>query len=184
MQELAKPKMTVDEFLAWAEENPGRYELSEGEVYAMSPERLEHAHAKFAMQSALLAAIRKAGLPCHMVPDGATVRVSKWTAYEPDALVYCGPQKPGSAIEVPDPVVVVEVLSPGTRHIDNAAKLSGYFALPSVCHYLIVDIEKRLILHHARGEGDLLTTRIVRDGAIALDPPGIALDFESCFQIG
>ena len=184
MQQFAKPKMTVDEFLAWAEENPGRYELSEGEVYAMSPERLEHAHTKFAMQSALLAAIRKAGLPCHMVPDGATVRVSKQTAYEPDALVYCGPQKPGSAIEVPDPVIVVEVLSPGTRHIDNAAKMSGYFALPSVFHYLIVDIEKRLILHHARGEGDLLTTRIVRDGAIALDPPGIALDFGSCFQIG
>ena len=180
----AKPKMTVDEFLAWAEENPGRYELSEGEVYAMSPERLEHAHAKFAVQSALLAGIRKAGLPCHMVPDGATVRVSKQTAYEPDALVYCGPQKPGSAIEVPDPVIVVEVLSPGTRHIDNAAKLSGYFALPSVCHYLIVDIEKRVILHHARGEGDLLATRIVRDGAIGLDPPGIALDFEACFQIG
>jgi Uma2 family endonuclease len=159
MRQLAKPKMTVDEFLAWAEENPGRYELSEGEVYAMPPRPLSHAKTKFAVQSALLAAIRKAGLPCHMVPDGATVRVSKRTAYEPDALVYCGPQKPGSAIEVPNPVIVVEVLSPGTRHIDNAAKLSGYFALPSVCHYLIVDIEKRLILHHARGEGDLLTTR-------------------------
>jgi Uma2 family endonuclease len=141
MQELAKPKMTVDEFLAWAEENPGRYELSEGDVYAMPPRALNHAKTKFAVQSALLSAIRKARLPCHMVPDGATLRVSKWTAYEPDALVYCGPQKPGSAIEVPDPVIVVEVLSPGTRHIDNAAKLSGYFALPSVCHYLIVDRE-------------------------------------------
>ncbi len=176
--------MTVDEFLAWAEENPGRYELSEGEVYAMSPERLEHAHAKFAVQSALLAAIRKAGVPCHMVPDGATVRISTRTAYEPDALVYCGPRKPGSAIEVPDPVIVVEVLSPGTRHIDNAAKLSGYFAVPSVCHYLILDIEKRLIIHHARSRDDLLITRIVRDGALALDPPGISLDLEACFQIG
>jgi Uma2 family endonuclease len=144
MQELAKPKMTVDEFLAWAEENPGRYELSEGEVYAMPPRALNHAKTKFAVQSALLTSIRKAGLPCHMVPDGATVRVSNRTAYKPDALVYCGPQKPGSDIEVPDPVIVVEVLSSGTRHIDNAAKLSGYFALPSVCHYLIVDIEKRL----------------------------------------
>jgi Uma2 family endonuclease len=65
-----------------------------------------------------------------MVPDGATLRVSKWTAYEPDALVYCGPQKPGSAIEVPDPVIVVEVLSPGTRHIDNAAKLSATSPCP------------------------------------------------------
>jgi Uma2 family endonuclease len=183
MQQLAKPKMTVDEFLAWAEENPGRYELSEGEVYAMSPERLEHAHTKFAMQSALAAAIRKAGVPCRMVPDGATVRVSERTAYEPDALVYCGPEKPGHAIEVPDPIIVVEVLSPGTRHIDNAAKLTGYFALPSVFHYLIADIEKRLIIHHAKGSGDLLATRIVREGIIALDPPGIGIDCESCFRV-
>jgi len=176
--------MTVDEFLAWAEENPGRYELSEGEVYAMSPERLEHAHTKFAVQSALLEAIRKAGVSCHMVPDGATVRVSEKTAYEPDALVYCGARKPGNSIEVSDPVIVVEVLSPGTRHIDNAAKLSGYFCIASVFHYLIIDIEKRLILHHARSEGDHLITRIVREGALALDPPGIALDFEACFQAG
>src|SRR5579864_4902377 len=114
MQQLAKPKMTVDEFLAWAGDNPGRYELSEGEVYAMAPERLGHAKTKFAIQSALFAAIRKAGVPCHMVPDGATVRVNERNAYEPDALVYCGPEKPGHAIEVSDPVIVVEVLSPGT----------------------------------------------------------------------
>ena len=183
MQQLAKPKMTVDEFLAWADENPGRDELSDGDIYAMSPERLEHAHVKFAVQTALHAAIRKAGLPCHMVPDGATVRVSDRSAYEPDALVYCGPAKPGRSIEVPDPVIVVEVLSPGTRHIDNAAKLSGYFAVLSVFHYLILDIEKRLILHHARGGGDHLITRIVREGALELDPPGITLDFETAFRV-
>jgi Uma2 family endonuclease len=182
MQQLSKPKMTVDEFLAWAEENPGRYELSEGEVYAMAPERLGHAKTKFAIQSALLAAIRNAGILCHMVPDGATVRVNERTAYEPDALVYCGPERPDEAIEVPNPAIVVEVLSPGTRHIDNAAKLTGYFALPSVSHYLVVDIEKRLIIHHARDSGDVLATRIVRGGVIALNPPGIQIGFESCFR--
>ncbi len=175
--------MTVDEFLAWAEDNPGRYELSEGEVYAMSPERLGHAKTKFAVQSALLAAIRKTGVPCHMVPDGATVRVNEITAYEPDALVYCGAEKPDNAVEVSNPVIVVEVLSPGTRHIDNAIKLTGYFALPSVFHYLIVDIEKRVIIHHARTGGDVLATWIVREGVIALDPPGIEITCESCFRV-
>jgi len=182
MSALPKKKLTFEEFLAWAEENPGRYELSEGEVVAMAPERLGHATTKFAVQSALLGAIRKAGVPCHMVPDGAAVRVSERTAYEPDALVYCGPKQPDNALEVPDPVIVVEVLSPGTRHIDNAAKLSGYFALPSVFHYLIVDTEKRLMIHHARSSGDTLTTRIVREGEIVLDPPGIVLDWAACFS--
>jgi len=45
-----------------------------------------------------------------------------------------------------------------------------------------VDIEKRLILHHARGSGDTLETRILRKGAIALNPPGIAIDCAACFS--
>jgi Uma2 family endonuclease len=34
-----KHKMTVDEYLAWAEGQPGRFELYAGTVYAMTPER-------------------------------------------------------------------------------------------------------------------------------------------------
>ena len=39
MSAVAKPKMTVDEFLVWAEGRDGRWELQDGEVLAMSPER-------------------------------------------------------------------------------------------------------------------------------------------------
>jgi Uma2 family endonuclease len=182
MQLRAKTKMTVDEFLAWAEVNPGRYELAEGEILAMAPQRLDHMDVKFAIQTALRAGIKRAGLPCYMLPDGATVRVSETTAYEPDALVYCGPKKSGSDTEVRDPVIVVEVLSPGTRNVDLAAKLEGYFRVPSVRHYLIADPERRVVIHHARDEGELLRTRIVRGGSIALDPPGLTVEFEECFD--
>ena len=182
MQMRAKTKMTVDEFLAWAEENPGRCELVDGEVLAMAPQRLVHAHTKFAIQTALLAGIGKAGLPCHMVPDGATVRVSESTAYEPDALVYCGPEKPGGDIEVRDPVIVVEVLSPGTRRIDLSAKLEGYFRVESIRHYLIFDTERRFIIHHAKDESGVIQTRFVRGGSFVLDPPGFVLEFDACFK--
>jgi len=47
MTALTKPRMTVDEFLAWAVEQPGRYELFRGEVYAMSPENAGHAKAAY-----------------------------------------------------------------------------------------------------------------------------------------
>ncbi|MDZ4790044.1 MAG: Uma2 family endonuclease [Hyphomicrobiales bacterium] len=61
---------------------------------------------------------------------------------------------------VTNPVIVVEVLSPGTKHIDKAAKLLGYFSIATVQHYLIVDTEKEMIIHHARASGDLIETRI------------------------
>src|SRR5579863_7487423 len=161
--------MTVDEYLAWTEGRP--YELYAGAVYAMAPERAGHAEAKYAIQTALLAGIRRAGLPCHMLPDGMTVRVDQDTAHEPDAFVYCGTKLPPSAVEVPNPVIVVEVLSPSTRHIDLSAKLADYFRLPSVAHYLIVDPGKPRIIHHARAADDTILTRIVSDGSIKLDPP-------------
>lgn len=175
MTALPQKRMTVDEFLAWADGRPGRYELFRGEVYAMTPERAVHAEVKLAIHIALTNAIRARGLPCHVLPDGMTVRIDDSTAHEPDALIYCGPRLAPKAIEVPNPIVVVEVLSPSTRHIDVQYKLAGYFRLPSVHHYLVVDPDKPLVVHHARESDGSIRTRIMMDGNITLDPPGIEL---------
>jgi len=175
MNVLTKPRMTVDEFLVWAEGRPGRYELFKGDVYAMSPETVGHLEAKAAVHAALLAGIRALGLPCYVLPDGATVRIDNETAYEPDALVYCGQKLPPSALEIPSPIIVVEVLSPSTHRVDVSLKLAGYFRLPSVAHYLIVDPAQPMIVHHSRGSGDAILTRIVTAGSVTLDPPGLEL---------
>jgi Uma2 family endonuclease len=181
MLALPDHKMTVDEYLAWAEGQPGRHELYAGRIYAMAPERAGHGKVKYAVQTALLNGIHRAGAPCHMLPDGMTVRTAPDTAYEPDALVYCGPELPNDAVEIPSPVIVVEVLSPSTQHIDASAKLAGYFSLPSVAHYLIVDPDKPLVVHHARGEAETITTRILHAGSIRLDPPGIDVAVEDFY---
>jgi len=181
MSAVLQHKMTVDEYLAWAEQQPGRYELYAGTVYAMAPERARHAEVKFAVQAALASGIRRAGVPCHMLPDGMTVRVDKDTAHEPDALVYCGTKLPNGAVEVPEPVILVEVLSPTTRHIDASAKLGGYFSLPSVRHYLIIDPDKPLVMHHARRDRETIETRILHKGTIKLDPPGIEVTVEEFY---
>ena len=175
MSAVPQKRMNVDEFLAWAEAQPGRYELFRGSVYAMTPERAAHAEVKLAVQTALADAIRGRRLPCRVLPDGMTVRIDDSTAHEPDALVYCGPRLAPSAIEVPNPVIVVEVLSPSTRHIDAQIKLAGYFRLPSVMHYLVIDPDRPLVLHHARNADGTILTRIVSDGLIGLDPPGIEI---------
>jgi Uma2 family endonuclease len=149
--------------------------LADGIIYPTAPEGAGHTKIKFAVQVGLLAGLRERTVPCHMLPDGMTVCIDELTAYEPDALVYCGTELAPNAVEVPNPVIVVEVLSPSTRRVDASAKLAGYFRLASVAHYLIVDPNRRLVIHHARQTGDLIATRIVADGAIELDPPGIQL---------
>ena len=98
-----------------------------------------------------------------------------WIPPAADMAVYCGARIAPNAIEVPNPMIVVEVLSPSTRRIDVSLKLAGYFRLPSVAHYLIIDPTQRLVIHHARSSGDTIQTRVISDGVIKLDPPGIAL---------
>ncbi len=182
MNALAKKKQTVDEFLQWATTQEGRYELVNGEIYMQAAERAAHLETKLAIAIALRDAIKRASLPCFAVPDGATVRITDNTAYEPDALVYCGEKVRPDAIEFPNPVIVVEVLSPSSIAIDMRDKLRAYFSVPSIAHYLIADPDERILIHHARGQGDNLLTRVVAEGTIQLDPPGIALPVSALFS--
>ena len=169
--------MTADEFLAWAAQQPegSRHELVAGEVVAMAPERAIHGRLKGQAYKALDQAVRAAALPCEAFPDGMAVRVDANTVYEPDVLVRCGPLLDDNAIEVADPLIVVEVISPSSHKRDAGGKLEGYFRLPSVRHYLIVMTETKSIIHHCRDDAGTIMTRIIRDGTIRLDPPGIEL---------
>ena len=54
-------------------------------------------------------------------------------------------------VEVSDPVIVVEVISPSTHKVDTTQKLADYFRIPSVRHYLIVNTSRRAVVHHERG---------------------------------
>jgi Uma2 family endonuclease len=181
-----KEKMTADEFLAWAADLPkeaGKFELWDGEVIVkhgpvgqQHAERSQHWEAKGAMFAALRDAIKRAGAPCFAVVDGASVRIAKDKLVEPDVLVYCGEKVPRGVLEVPNPIIVVEVLSPGTESMDLGIKLEGYFTLPSLHHYLAVDPDRPLLIHHKRGQGDALETRIARGSVLRLDPPGLEVD--------
>src|SRR5919109_2863640 len=176
MNVAALKRMKVPEFLAWAERQPaGRYELVHGFAVAMAPQRAAHAETKFFVCLALRTAILRAGLACHAMPDGMSVRVDDETVYEPDALVYCGPKVPDGTIFIENPVIVVEVISPSSEAVDTGDKLVGYFKVPSVAHYLIVHPLQRVVTHHARGPGDLIETRIRTGGELRLDPPGLSL---------
>jgi Uma2 family endonuclease len=179
---LAQRKMTVDEFLAWAEGREGRWELHNGVPYQMAPERTQHGEVKFAVQLALYRAIQRAGLECHMLPDSSGVRISRHVMHIPDALVYCGPKLSGDAIEVPNPVILAEVASPSTRKFDDTVKLNGYFSLPSVHHYLIVDPEGPPVIHHGRQPDGTILRSVVHQGSLALSPPGIELTVAELFE--
>jgi Uma2 family endonuclease len=171
------PRMTSDDFIAWAMIQPETedYELAGGEVIAMAPEPVTRVRAKLHIARRLTAAIDAAGVDCEVFLAGPAVVVDATTVYEPDVLVRCGSDLDGETARISDPVIVVEVLSRSTKGRDTGAKLADYFRLPAVRHYLIVQAEDRVIIHHARNDDGSIMTRILHDGPISLDPPGIVL---------
>jgi Uma2 family endonuclease len=182
MTALPQQKMTTREFLDWATSQPkGRYELVDGEVVRLGPEKLRHVIVKGNITCALQDAVRRAGLSHAVFMSGISVVINDKTTYEPDASVQCGVTVDLDAMVAEKPMIVVEVTSPSSEVRDHSSKLADYFTLPSIVHVLIVDPVKKLVIQHSRGTGADLLTRIVRDSDITLDPPGIVVPLASFF---
>jgi len=181
MSTAPKQMMSADEFLLWAQEREGRWELHDGVPVMMSPERVLHGDTKGEAYSALKEAVRRAGLPCKVYPDGVAVRITSDTNYQPDASVSCGARPAPDAQAITDPIIIVEVLSPSTAAIDHGRKLSGYFSLKTVEHYLILDPERRVVIHHKRGASEAIETRVLASGFAKLHPPGFDVEVEALF---
>ena len=177
MGALPKTRMTVDEFLRWAQtQESGRYELVDGQVVMMSPETLRHVRVKGDAYVAFRNAIAKAGAPCTAYVDGASVRINEYELREPDISIQCRPDDP-DALVLEAPVVLVEVVSPSSSRNDTGAKVGEYFGIATLLHYLIIDPVHRSVISHSRLEGSQkLETEIHRTGFIELNPPGLTVD--------
>jgi Uma2 family endonuclease len=121
-------------------------------------------------------------VPFYALGDGATVRIHAHASYEPDALVAPLPKPPPAALEVANPVIVVEVLSPSGEKRDLEEKVGGYAQVPSIAHYLVIDPMAEIIWHHTRTT--LLAgaeARRATEPVLRLDPPGIEIRVAEVF---
>ena len=174
--------MQADEFLRWSQaQDRGRYELEGGRIVAIEAENVGHITTKRRASDALSAAIAAAGAPCYALPDGAAVRITENRVYEPDALVAPLPMPPDDALEIPNPIIVVEVLSPSppSQRRDLTTKVEGYGRVATIAYYLVIDPVDRQVLLYRREGGVLVPPAAPCEGVIHLDPPGIEVPVEA-----
>jgi Uma2 family endonuclease len=173
---VPKMRMNVDEFLARSQRQPDdRHELVDGEIVAMTRDTIGHNQPKGAAYVALRDAVRAAALPCQVFIDGVGVKINEKTLRIPDVVVHCGAELDLNAMIVESPVIAVEVVSPSSERDDVDTKFMDYFTVGSICHHLILFPERRAVVHHERNASGKIESRIVNDGDIALDPPGISV---------
>ena len=162
------PAMTRDQFLDWAEAQEGRYEFDGFEPVAMTGGNLNHNRIAFNVHTALRARLKGGG--CEPLGMDAGVATIGDTVRYPDAVVTCSPA-PGVSRLVPDPVVVFEVLSPTSGHVDRIVKVREYGAVASIRRYVIVESASLgLTVHERREAGQKWTVTTVMAGDLLLLP--------------
>lgn len=173
--------LTVPEYLDWcaSQTERQRTQLIDGQIVQMPSERVVHNRLKYRAAKVLEAALTASGVQGEVLIDGIAVPINASSAYEPDVLLYLGPPVSGRQMTAPEPVVVVEVLSPTTAHLDRGVKLAGYFSLLSLKHDLIIDPDAQTVVHHARAPDGNVVSSTHTGGALRLDPPGIDVSLDA-----
>ena len=123
-----------------------------------------------AIQSNLLAALANhlRGKPCR--PHGSHLKIEAAGRIRyPDAFVVCTPVPPGAKV-VGEPVVVFEILSPGTANEDLVVRNADYRATPSIKRYVILQQQQAGAMMFTRKGEDWVTELVTGDGAILRMP--------------
>jgi Uma2 family endonuclease len=178
MPGAAEQRMSLDEFLAWEREQPHRYEYAAGVARMMTGGSLDHSTIASNFDRALSAALRGTG--CMTFRGDAKVIANGNVRY-PDLSVTCSPRS-GRGDVVPDPVLVIEVVSPTTEHVDRGRKKVDYFATPSIRQYAIVEQDERLVDLYTR-DGERWTNEIVAgDAVLKLSAMGVDLSLDAIYR--
>ena len=175
-QRKLPPMMTVADFIDWPGDGLGtRFELIDGELRAMAPASETHG----TIQSNLTVAIGlylRGQSRCRVVTaPGVQPRVrADWNFRVPDLGVTCSPDRAGQ-IMTQDPVLLVEVLSPGNAQ-ETYEAVRCYATLPSVRDILIVHSTRiRAELWTRDDKGDWPPNPVEIDGGLV--PLG-SIDFK------
>ena len=144
-------RMTVAEFLAWDDGTDTRYELMDGRIVAMAPPSTVHATIAQNVGELLNQRTREAP-PCRaMQAAGVALPDEQDTVYIPDVLLTCEPVERSALVR--EPRLIVEVLSPSTKGIDQKRKVPAYGRLPTVEEIWLVASDERWVLVWTRAGG-------------------------------
>lgn len=152
MPTLEYTPLSEEEYLKLEAQSPIRHEYVDGELFAMTWCTLRHNTIALNIASVLKGHLRDT--PCRVFINDVPVRVAKTNAYYyPDLLVACRRGAEAidlDAVTVETPVLVAEVLSPGTEAIDRREKLLAYRTI--VEYVLISQDQARVEIHRRRGD--------------------------------
>ena len=153
MNALTQPKLTLEAYLAWENEQPERHEFHRGDVFAMVGARRSHGRVVSNLNRRLSEALD--GSPCQVFAETMKIQIGDDTVLYPDVFVTCDRADLATEMIFRAPTLVVEVLSPSTQAYDRSHKFALYRRIPSLQEYILVDPDTRRIEAFRRGADGL-----------------------------
>lgn len=131
--------VSVEDYLAGELVSPVKHEYLGGVVYAMSGAR--NAHNLIASNALVALGTRLRGRACRPHNSDTKLRIRlphQVRFYYPDVSVICRSNPQTDSFQ-DEPAVIVEVVSPTTRRIDEGEKKDAYLTIPALTADLIVE---------------------------------------------
>lgn len=178
--------MTVEEFLALPGDGTGRiYELAHGKLRAQDAASDAHGTIQSTLNILIGQHLRERRPGSRIVANpGIRPRLlAKWNYRIPELGVTCTPNR-ADVHETPDPILLVEVLSP-SNEADTWSNIPLYATLPGVMEILIVDstkAEATLVRRGADGSWPQEPTVIPAGGTIALTSIGFEVALAEVYR--
>ena len=144
----------IEDYLEAEQRTDTKHEYLAGQIIAMGGASRSHGRIAMSLAAWLLPYARRKG--CQLFSADMKVRIDhegdSWFYY-PDVVLTCD-QDDNHPLYVRNPCLLVEVLSPGTEHIDSREKLLAYRLLPSLREYLMLRQDRaQADLYQRRADG-------------------------------
>ena len=137
--------ISVEDYLAGELVSSVKHEYLGGAVYAMAGANNTHTLIASNILGLLFSQLR--GRRCRALNSDAKIRIPMATHtrfYYPDASVVCQPNRPSESFQE-SPIIIVEVLSKGTRRTDEGEKMDAYLKIPALTAYVLVEQVEALV---------------------------------------
>ena len=179
-----QPYYTYADYKEWELDEGERYEIIDGEAYAMSAPSTQHQAILGGLFNQIYNYLQ--GKPCKVFPAPLDVRLfyaedeSDDTIVQPDIVVICDKTKIGPEGCRGAPDLVVEILSPSNTAIEMEQKLKLYHKA-GVREYWVIDGENDGLTVYLFQKDVMVKTYKDTDAVAVSIFPGLTISLEQVF---
>jgi len=178
MSTALKAAMSLEDFLNWESRQDVKYEFDGFQAVAMTGVTAAHSSIQRNLLGLLFNRLR--GHRCQAHGSDLKIQVVGRIRY-PDAFIVCSPVPSGTTV-IHDPIVVFEILSPGTSYKDRIEKNREYRATASIARYVILEQSRPAATMFSRVGDEWVADVLVGEVDLVLTEIGITVPLPEVYE--